>query len=383
MIESTSEGAGAHLLRTPLYALHRELGARMCPFAGWDMPISFSSGIVAEHLHTRRKASLFDVSHMGQALVAGRNATIALEALTPADLRDLPPGRARYTFLLSEDGNILDDLIVTRLAPLGEAERFFIVVNAANKTADFALLRERAPDLHWADLEGRALIAVQGPAAAALIGKRFPQVAEAPFMSTTVVEAHGEAWFLSRSGYTGEDGFEISTPARFAMDFATDLLSEPDLLPAGLGARDTLRLEAGLCLHGHDIDATTTPVEAALEWAIPLRRRLEGGFPGSDRVRLQIDHGPSRRRVGLLLAGRQPVREGADVFTPSGLRVGHVTSGGFGPSVGRAIAMGYVDAAHAQVGLDLHIEARGKLLPAAIVPLPFTPKRPRASPSAS
>jgi aminomethyltransferase len=377
MVEPSSEGASAHLQRTPLHGLHRELGARMCPFAGWDMPVSYPPGIVAEHLHTRAKASLFDVSHMGQALVAGRRAAALLEALAPVDLRDLAVGRARYTFLLNADGNILDDLIITRLAPLGDAERFFIVVNASNKVGDFALLRERAPDLHWADLGDRALIAVQGPAAARLIGRRFPQLADAPFMSITVVEVQGEAWFFSRSGYTGEDGFEISTPAHSAVEFAKDLLRDPDLLPAGLGARDTLRLEAGLCLHGHDIDATTSPVEASLEWAIPLRRRLEGGFPGSDRVRLQIDNGPSRRRVGLLLAGRQPAREGADIQTTTGLRVGHVTSGGFGPSVGRAIAMGYVDADHAKVGLDVLIEVRGKPLPATLVALPFTPRRSR------
>ena len=385
MSNSADKGSGdslqlTPLQLTPLHGLHLALGARMAPFAGWDMPINYPTGVVAEHLHARVHAALFDVSHMGQAIVAGTGAGAALEQLVPADLRDLPQGRSRYTFFLDAEGNILDDLIVTRLSPLGHGgERFFLVVNAANRAADFAHLRGNLPDLHVSELEGRALVALQGPHAESALARRLPQVAAIPFMSLVVIETEGGPWFVSRSGYTGEDGFEISLPADQATAFARDLLLDPNVRPAGLGARDTLRLEAGLCLHGHDIDATTNPVEAELAWAIPLRRRLDGGFPGSDRVRLQLEHGPPRRRVGLSFAGRQPAREGAEITSEAGLPLGHVTSGGFSPTLGCAIAMGYVSADHAQVGTDLAAHVRGKVLPTIVAPLPFVPHRYRFS----
>jgi aminomethyltransferase len=376
MSEVTSKDPARPLAGTPLHALHVELGARMVAFAGWQLPLHYPMGVVAEHQHSRGHASLFDVSHMGQAILAGPNAAAELERLTPTDLRDLPQGRSRYTFLLDDEGNILDDLIVTRLSPTARhAERFFLIVNAANKAADFAHLQRNLPDAARTEFSDRALLALQGPRAEAVLAKKFPQTAAMPFMSLIVIEVGDAPWFVSRSGYTGEDGYEISLPAAQATAFARELLADSSVRPAGLGARDTLRLEAGLCLHGHDIDTTTNPVEAALEWAIPKRRRLEGGFPGSDRIRLQLEHGPPRRRVGLAFAGRQPAREGAEIASPAGLPLGHVTSGGFGPTLGHAIAMGYVAADHAQVGANLLVHVRDKALPASVVRLPFVPHR--------
>ena len=375
----SNPGAGP-LLKTPLHDAHIELGARMGAFAGWDMPINYPAGVVAEHLHTRGHASVFDVSHMGQAIVTGAGAALMLERLIPTDLRDLPQGRARYSFFLDGDGNILDDLIVTRLSAPGASEdKFFLVINAANKVADLAHLRGNLPDLHVSELKDRALVALQGPGAEAALVRKFPQAASMSFMSAIAVDAKGAPWFISRSGYTGEDGFEISTPANQAVDFVRELFAAADVRPAGLGARDTLRLEAGLCLHGHDIDATTNPIEAGLAWAIPVRRRLEGGFPGSDRIRLQLDHGPPRRRVGLSFAGRQPARDGAEITTPAGLPLGHVTSGGFSPTLGRAIAMGYVALDRSDIGTEVAAHVRGKALPAIVAPLPFVPHRYRFS----
>lgn len=377
-----ANAAAALLLATPLRGLHNELGARMAPFAGYDMPVNYPAGIIAEHLHTRAHAGLFDVSHMGQAILAGADAAVALERLVPGDLRDLRQGHARYTFLLDGEGNILDDLIVTRLSPTAHhADRFFLVVNAANKAADWAHLRGNLPNLHLGVLEDRALLALQGPQAAAVLAARFPQLAMLSFLTMIVVDAEEGPWFVSRSGYTGEDGFEISLPASQAEAFARILLSDPIVKPVGLGARDSLRLEAGLCLHGHDIDATTSPIEAGLGWAISPRRRLEGGFPGSDRIRLQIDHGPPRRRIGLALEGRQPAREGVEIATPAGLPLGHITSGGFSPTLGRPIAMGYVAADHASEGTPLMAHVRGKFLPAKVTRLPFVPHRYRFSPT--
>ncbi|HVB89723.1 MAG TPA: glycine cleavage system aminomethyltransferase GcvT [Beijerinckiaceae bacterium] len=371
-----ANSANATLLATPLHALHQALGARMAPFAGYDMPINYSAGVIAEHLHTRAHASLFDVSHMGQAILAGANAALALERLVPCDLRDLEEGRSRYTFLLNDEGAILDDLIVTRLSTTREdGQRFFLVVNGANKAGDWAHLRANLPDLRLDVLADRALLALQGPSAAALLVPRFPQLAAISFMGMIVCDGPGDPYFIARSGYTGEDGFEISSPATEALAFAQWLLSLEGVLPAGLGARDTLRLEVGLCLHGHDIDATTTPIEAGLGWAIPRRRRIGGGFPGADRIRQELERGPARRRVGLALNGRRPAREGAEITTLSGSPLGRVTSGGFSPTLERPIAMGYVAAEHAAPGEALIVRVRGTELPATVTPLPFVPHR--------
>jgi aminomethyltransferase len=314
------------LAKTPLDGLHRRLGARMAPFAGYDMPLHYREGIIAEHLHTREKASLFDVSHMGQAVLSGRGGARALERLAPADIEGLGPERTRYTQLLGDDGGILDDLMVTRLP--GKEERFLLVVNAATKAQDFDLLTQEAPELAVGVLADRALVALQGPLAPSVLAGLLPGVEDIPFMGWRALEYRGVGLFVSRSGYTGEDGFEISTPSRVAAQFWEDLLSRPDVAPAGLGARDSLRLEAGLCLYGHDIDLTTDPVEAGLVWSIGKRRRETGGFPGFERIRVAIESGPARRRVGLLPQAKTPLREGARLLSPEGRMVGRVTSGG-------------------------------------------------------
>jgi aminomethyltransferase len=348
----------------------------MVPFAGYSMPVHYAAGILAEHAQTRRAAGLFDVSHMGQVFLAGREAGKRLERLVPGDIQGLAVGRIRYTQFLDADGNILDDLMVARLPGGGSSvERFHLVVNAACKAADFGHLREHLPDLDLVLRDDVALLALQGPAAAAVLERHLPDVAGMAFMSIKDVEADGIAFRVARSGYTGEDGFEISVPAASAVAFAERLLAEPEVLPIGLGARDTLRLEAGLCLYGHDIDTTTTPIEAGLAWSIGKRRRLEGGFFGDERVRLQLAHRPTRRRVGLRLEGRAPAREGADISTPDGIIIGKVTSGGFGPTVGAPIAMGYVEAEFAAHGTPVHLMVRGKSLPARVADLPFVPHR--------
>lgn len=359
-------------LQTPLHALHVELGGRMVAFAGYDMPVQYPAGIVAEHLHTRHAAGLFDVSHMGQALLSGRGAGAGLETLVPGDILGLAEGRMRYTQLLNADGDILDDLMVARLHGLpGEDETLMLVVNAATKAADFALISEKLPQLRLETLDDRALLAVQGPEAAMVLARHFGDLADMPFLSTRAKNHGGAQFHLSRCGYTGEDGFEISLPARAAESFARILLDEPEVKPIGLGARDSLRLEAGLCLYGHDIDATTTPIEAGLAWSIAKRRQIEGGFPGDERVRLQLAHGPDRSRVGIELEGKLPAREGAEITTAEGARIGAVTSGGYAPSLSKAIAMGYVDQAHATVGAPVRLIVRGKPLPGKIVRLPF------------
>ena len=368
--------ADAALLHTPLHGLHLAHGARMVGFAGYDMPVQYPSGIVAEHLHTRSHAGLFDVSHMGQAILEGHNASAALERLVPGDFLGLAKGRMRYTQLLDGDGNILDDLMVTRLsgAP-GGFERLFLVVNAGTKLADFAHIAQALPHLRLAKLEDRGLIALQGPEAAKVLARRFPHAAAMPFMSMHGEGPAGHEVYVSRCGYTGEDGFEISAPVAALETLAKSLLAEPGVLPIGLGARDSLRLEAGLCLYGHDIDTTRTPVEAGLAWSIGKRRQIDGGFPGDERVRLQIAHGPEHLRVGLLLEGKAPAREGADVVTLQGVLAGRITSGGFSPTLGRPIAMGYVATAHAGTGTRLDLMVRGKALPAHVVPMPFVVTR--------
>ena len=360
--------------QTPLHALHLSLGARMVPFAGYDMPVQYPAGIVAEHLHTRAMAGLFDVSHMGQAILEGHDAGARLETLVPGDIQGLAPGRMRYTQLLDDSGNILDDLMATRIsgAPGGH-ERFFLVVNAGTKADDFALIAEKLPDLTLHILADRGLIALQGPKAASVLARHFDGVADMPFMSMRERPAMQAG--ISRCGYTGEDGFEISLPSAILHAWAKKLLAESEVMPVGLGARDSLRLEAGLCLYGHDIDATSTPVEAALTWSISKRRQIEGGFPGDERVRLQLAHGAARLRVGLLPDGKAPAREGAEIATPEGRLIGRVTSGGFGPSLGRPLAMGYVEAEHAKIGTPVNLMVRGKALPAKVAGMPFVPAR--------
>ncbi|RFB78868.1 glycine cleavage system aminomethyltransferase GcvT [Methylovirgula sp. 4M-Z18] len=363
------------LKQTPLHDLHVKLGARMAAFAGYDMPIQYPSGILQEHLHTRAQAGLFDVSHMGQAILSGPDAVRGLESLVPGDLAALAPGRIRYTQFLNEDGGILDDLMVTRLADAADgAEQLYLVVNAACKDADFAHIRSRLPHLTLRVLEHHALIALQGPKAAAVLERHLPGVETMPFMSLYIVERDGVSFHVSRSGYTGEDGYEISVPDAHAADFTQTLLREAEVKPIGLGARDSLRLESGLCLYGHDIDTTTTPVEAALMWSISKRRRAEGGFPGDERVRLQLAHGPSRLRVGILPDGKAPAREGCDITTLDGVLIGKITSGGFGPSLNAPVAMGYVEAKYAPVGTPVHVIVRGKPLKASIVKMPFVPQ---------
>jgi aminomethyltransferase len=365
------------LSRTPLYQLHRELGARMAPFAGYEMPIQFRNGILAEHLHARASAGLFDVSHMGQGVLDGPDhATTAraLESLCPADILGLAPGRQRYTQFLNAEGGVIDDLMATR--PEGADGRISLVVNAARKAEDFALLRAVLPaSVKPRVLDDAALIALQGPAAAAILARLAPGAGleTMAFMSARPARVAGFEATVSRSGYTGEDGYEISLEASEADAFARRLLAESEVAPIGLGARDTLRLEAGLCLYGHELDETIDPIEAGLAWSIPKRRRVEGGFPGAARVQAALAHGPARKRVGLRLEGRAPARDGAEIVDASGAAVGRVSSGGFGPSVGAPIAMGYVAAARAAVGTAVGLVVRGKPLPARVAPLPFHP----------
>ncbi len=360
------------LARLPLDALHRRLGARMAPFAGYDMPLQYASGIVSETLHTRQKAGLFDVSHMGQAILAGAGAARALESLAAADLIGLPAGRTRYTQLLDDTGGILDDLMVTRLP--GVEERLLLVVNAARKAEDFALIRERLPDFDLILLD-RALIALQGPRAAAVLGALLPGAGDLAFMGWRAFEEGPTSVFVSRSGYTGEDGFEISIRPERAESFVEALLANGDVAPVGLGARDALRLEAGLPLYGHDLDETTDPVEAGLAWSIGKRRRVDGGFPGFARIAAALRDGPPRRRVGLLPESKAPVREGAMLVSTSGEVSGHVTSGGFSPTLQRPIAMGYVDRAHAQKGAQVVTELRGDRVVLDVAALPFVAHR--------
>ena len=359
------------LQRTPLHALHLELGARMVPFAGYDMPVQYASGIIAEHNHTRSMAGLFDVSHMGQVRVSGSDPAAALEALVPGDIKGLAPSRMRYTQFTNAAGGILDDLMATRWG-----DDLFIVVNAACKAQDIALMRRGLDGRAVVEpLEDRALLALQGPAAVQVLARMAPDCRVQPFMSLAEYRLDGARCLVTRSGYTGEDGFEISVPAEAAERLARRLLAESEVRPSGLGARDSLRLEAGLCLYEHDIDATTTPVEAGLAWSIGKRRRVEGGFPGYETIRAQLERGPTRKRVGLLPEGRVPAREGAEITTSNGRRIGAVTSGGFGPTVGGPIAMGYVETALSKEGTAVALVVRGTPRPAKVAALPFVPLR--------
>ncbi|MGV2495079.1 glycine cleavage system aminomethyltransferase GcvT [Pelagerythrobacter aerophilus] len=359
----------------PLDAWHRAQGARMVSFAGYWMPIQYE-GIVAEHEWTRTHAGLFDVSHMGQLLVSGEGAAEALEALLPGDILSLKPGRIRYSLLLDENGGILDDLMVTNVTPEGGTPTYYVVVNGATKWDDIAHLREHLPDeITLTHLEDQALLAVQGPEAANALRRVFRDaMGDLKFMQGTSFHFGEIEIGIGRSGYTGEDGFELSIPAEHAETIAGRLCAEIEIKPIGLGARDSLRLEAGLPLYGHDLSPETDPVSAGLGFAIGKRRRAEGGFPGSDRILGLIEGGTETKRVGLTLEGRLPAREGALVYAGDE-EVGRVTSGGFAPTLGHPIAMAYVASAQAAEGTELEIEVRGKRLPARVAQMPFVPHR--------
>ena len=359
------------LKTTPLDALHRALGAKMVPFAGYAMPLHYATGILREHLHVRSGAGLFDVSHMGQLRILGDERIAALERLVPGDIAALPIGRVRYTMLTNDKGGILDDLMVAK-----REGALALVVNAATKEGDIAHIAESLPQGVALALEpDRALLALQGPNAAAVLARFIPEIDRLPFMAEASAELAGAKITLTRSGYTGEDGFELSISADRAEDVARLLLDEPEVLPIGLGARDSLRLEAGLCLYGHDIDETTTPIEADLVWTISKRRRAEGGFPGDAIVKSQIANGPARKRVGILPDGKAPAREGTEIQDVSGRAAGRITSGGFGPSTDGPVAMGYLETALAAPGTPLQLIVRGKSLPARVAPMPFVPHR--------
>ncbi|TPE61412.1 glycine cleavage system aminomethyltransferase GcvT [Sandaracinobacter neustonicus] len=361
----------------PLDALHKRLGGRMVPFAGYAMPVQYPTGVMAEHLWTRESVGLFDVSHMGQLTLDGEGAAEWLESIAPGDFKALAAGRMRYSLLLADDGGILDDLMVTNTG-----SRFYLVVNGATKHDDIAHMRARLPaGLTLTHMEDAALLALQGPKAVEVmlrlgVTPEFPDIPAIDamkFMTAGPYLWKGVRLGISRSGYTGEDGYEISLPASEAEAFAEALLADEAVKPIGLGARDSLRLEAGLPLYGHDLTPEIEPVEAGLAFAISKRRKAEGGFPGAARILKALADGPARRRVGLKPDGRQPAREGAELFVGDA-KVGVVTSGGFGPSVGAPVAMAYVDAAHAAEGAALEIEVRGKRLSATVVPMPFHQK---------
>jgi len=358
----------SNLKRTPLYDLHIEHGARMVPFAGYEMPVQYPTGIVKEHKHTRTAAGLFDVSHMGQASLHGDDASARLETLIPVDVIGLEPRRQRYALFTNDDGGILDDFMVTHAG-----DHLFVVVNAACKEQDFAHLERHLDQVEVH--EDRALLALQGPKAAEVLTRFCPEAGELVFMQAADLSFKGVECFVTRSGYTGEDGFEISVPAEAAEKLARELLSNEEVAPIGLGARDSLRLEAGLCLYGHDIDSRTTPVEAALRWALSKARRpggeRAGGYPGASVIERQLREGAARKRAGLVPQGRAPVREGVEIFDRDGETAGVVTSGGFGPTVGHPIAMGYVNDSLAEPGTSLAVRLRGKELDIKVQALPF------------
>ena len=367
--------SAAPLAQTPLHALHLELGARMVPFAGYDMPVQYPAGILAEHQACRQSAALFDVSHMGQVRLIGPGAAAALERLVPVDVADLAVGRQRYAFFTNDAGGLLDDLMITR-----RNDDLFLVVNAACKQADIALLQVGVGSAaQVVPLPDQALLALQGPLAVQALARLAPTVQDLRFMTGAWVTLLGTEAFVTRSGYTGEDGFEISVPADAAVAVARALLAQPEVRPAGLGARDTLRLEAGLCLYGHDIDGQTSPVEAGLSWAIQKVRRSggarHGGYPGASVIDAQLAQGPSRRRVGLVGQERVPVREGATVVDADGRSIGRVTSGTLGPTVQQPIAMALVDTVHAAVGTPVWAEVRGKRVAMTVASMPFAPHR--------
>ena len=365
----------ADLRQTPLYDMHLELGAKMVPFAGYDMPVQYPLGVMKEHLHCRAGAGLFDVSHMGQVILRGAGAAAGLEALIPQDVIGLEDGRQRYGFFTNAAGGIEDDLMFAN-----RGDHLFLVVNAGCKEADVARLRAALePDVTVEYIEDRALLALQGPAAETALAKLAPEVADMRFMDVATVTLNGVECWVSRSGYTGEDGYEISVPEEVAVALARALLANEQVEPIGLGARDSLRLEAGLCLYGHDIDAATSPVEAALTWGIQKVRRAggerAGGFEGADVILAQLAEGVARKRVGLLPEGRAPMREGTEIFAGAegGAPIGFVTSGAFGPTLQGPMAMAYVPTDVSQIGTQLFGEVRGKRLPVKVAKLPFTP----------
>ncbi|MDP3743882.1 MAG: glycine cleavage system aminomethyltransferase GcvT [Methylotenera sp.] len=364
-----------HTTHTPLYNLHLELGARMVPFAGYEMPLQYPMGILKEHLHTRSQAGLFDVSHMGQVRLTGKNAAVALETLVPVDIINLDINRQRYALFTNEQGGILDDLMVSN-----GGDHLFLVVNAACKQQDIAYLRQHlSGQCTVEELSERALLALQGPEAGAVMARLAPETATMIFMDTAKVTLVGVECFISRSGYTGEDGFEISVPNEQAEALARLLLAQPEVAPIGLGARDSLRLEAGLCLYGHDMDTQTTPVEAGLSWALSKARRADGaragGYPGADIILHQLATGVARKRVGLLTKDHVPVRDGAQLLDAHGKVVGHITSGSFGPTLGGPVAMGYVETGHAKLGTLLQAIVRGKAVPIEVAKTSFITHR--------
>ncbi|MGP8306847.1 glycine cleavage system aminomethyltransferase GcvT [Vibrio sp. YIC-376] len=364
------------LLKTPLHALHIEVGAKMVPFAGYDMPVQYPLGVKKEHLHTRDAAGLFDVSHMGQLRLIGEGAAAFLETLVPVDIIDLPQGNQRYAFFTNEQGGIMDDLMVANMG-----DHLFVVVNAACKEQDINHLKAHLPaDVELEVIEDRALLALQGPKAAEVLKRFNAEAADMLFMDVKKLEILGVECIVSRSGYTGEDGYEISVPNTHAEELARKLTAEVEVEWIGLGARDSLRLECGLCLYGHDLDTTTTPVEASLLWGIQKVRRTggerEGGFPGADVILKQIEtKDVARKRVGLVGQTKAPVREGAELFDAEGTLIGVVTSGTAGPNAGKPVSMGYVRADLAEIGTELFAEVRGKMLPMTVEKMPFVPQR--------
>ncbi|TXH40161.1 MAG: glycine cleavage system aminomethyltransferase GcvT [Burkholderiaceae bacterium] len=365
----------ATLKTTPLHSLHIELGAKMVPFGGYDMPVQYPTGILTEHKHTRAEAGLFDVSHMGQVLLVGDGAAAAMETLVPVDVIGLGEFKQRYAFFTNEEGGILDDLMMCR-----RNDGLFVVVNAGCKDQDIALMQEKlSAHCEVRVLADRALLALQGPAAVTALSRLNADVAKLVFMTGGWFNLDGIDTFLTRSGYTGEDGFEISVAADQAVELARKLLAQPEVKPIGLGARDTLRLEAGLCLYGHDIDTATTPVEAALTWAIQKVRRAggerAGGYPGAAVIDRQFAEGVSRKRVGLISAERMPVREGAKVVDEAGNELGVVTSGSLGPSVNQPVALAYLKSSHIATGTAVFALVRDKKVPMTVAPTPFAPHR--------
>ena len=364
------------LFHTPLHQLHVALGAKMVPFAGYAMPVQYPIGVLQEHLHTRSKAGLFDVSHMGQVIIKGADyatAATALESLIPVDIVGLDPDRQRYGFFTNEAGGIRDDLMLAN-----RGDHIFMIVNAGCKANDIAYLKARLSGVEVTEITDRALLALQGPAAEAVLSALDVKAESMRFMDVATLSLAGVDCWVSRSGYTGEDGYELSVPAAQAETLARELLAHADVEPIGLGARDSLRLEGGLCLYGHDIDTDITPVQAGLGWAIQKVRRCggdrEGGFPGADVILAELTNGAARKRVGLLPEGRAPMREGVRLFAQvdDEVPIGMITSGGFGPTVGVPIAMGYVPTAQATIGTRVFGELRGKRLPLTVTSLPFT-----------
>ena len=352
--------------RTPLYELHVELGGKLVDFAGWELPVQYAKGIKAEHLHCRSKASLFDVSHMGQVKLHGANVSSELEKIVPSNIVGLPEGKARYTVFTNDTGGILDDLIVSNAG-----DHLFTVVNASMRDQDIQHLQDNLTDCDVEEITDRALVAVQGPKAESVVGKHAQEVVELKFMQTMITKLMGVDCRISRLGYTGEDGFEISIPVDNAVKIVKEFLQDEDCEPAGLGSRDSLRLESGLCLYGNDIDETTTPIEAQLNWIIQKRRREEGGFLGAERIIKELNQGPARKLVGIKPEGGAPARRGTIICDQNENQIGEITSGGFGPTINGPISMGYVSAGFSEFGTQVNLLVRNKSLPARVTAMPF------------